>query len=153
MIENSQAKDSTPTSHPCLLVSEFHGRVRVVTVSGCLDWSTVGTFRDLLQDECTDPAIVVDLGQTEHVDSAGNGALVAAALLARRRRQRLVVVTSDPLEREVLDYIGLSSVIPVVTSQPEALDRLNTSDNGPDGNVRRADPEPVIEVAGIRAAQ
>ena len=135
MIGSSQAKNPAATPHPCRLVSELHGQVRVVTVVGYLDWSTVGAFRDLLQGGCTDPSIVVDLDQTEHIDSAGNGALVAAALLARRRRQRLVVVTSDPLEREVLDYIGLSIVIPVVTSQPEALNRLNTSENGPDGNV------------------
>src|ERR1700677_3989972 len=100
MTENSEAKDPAAISHPCRLVSELHGPVRVVTVVGCLDWATVGTFRDLLRDECTDPAIIVDLGQTKHIDGAGTGALVAASVLARQRPQWLAVVTSDPVERE-----------------------------------------------------
>jgi anti-anti-sigma regulatory factor len=77
---------------------------------------TVGAFGELLRDECTDPASIVDLGQTRHIDGAGTGALVAASVLARHRRQRLVVVTADLVEREMLNYLGVSQVMPVVGS-------------------------------------
>ncbi len=111
----------TAVRHDCRLVSEYHGTVRVVRVFGCLDWTTACEFRDLMRDTCTDAMVIVDLGATTRMDSAGTGHLLTATARTKRRGQQLVMVVADPLMLEVLTGTGLDGVVPVVASVSEAL--------------------------------
>ena len=53
--------------------------VRVVHLSGRLDWVTAGAFRDCMRDDWRDDLLIVDLSRMSGVDSAGTGVVLAAA--------------------------------------------------------------------------
>jgi propanol-preferring alcohol dehydrogenase len=106
--------------HECRLVNVQHGAVRVIQVSGSLDWATEREFGDLMRNHCTDRSVVVDLSAA-HEDAAGTGALLTATARARKQGQQVVFVVPDGVERGVLLSAGLSEVVPVVRSEREAL--------------------------------
>jgi anti-anti-sigma factor len=106
--------------HGCHFVSEVHGKIHVVRVVGSLDWMTEAEFSDLLRDQCWEPILIVDLA-AGHIDAAGTGALVLATEQARRRRQQLVLVATDPVQLAVMISTGLNIVVPIVSTEDEAV--------------------------------
>jgi anti-anti-sigma factor len=112
------AMTHTVARHECQMVTELKGTVRVVRVSGRLDWATAGRFRDRMRDEWRDDRLIVDLSHMAAIDSAGTGVVLAAAVRARHRGQHLVIVSLDPVLIEVLSSLGPS--VPVVNSQAQA---------------------------------
>lgn len=120
MSDPAVTANATAIPHDFRLATECYGNVRVVRVFGCLDWKTADEFRDLMRDG-TGALVIVDLGATTRMDSAGTGQVLTATVRAERRGQRLVVAVSDPLLLEVLMATGLDTVVPVVASLPEAL--------------------------------
>jgi anti-anti-sigma factor len=110
--------------HDCRIVCEHQGQTRLIRVIGRMDRVTAGQFRDLMRDECMEPALVVDLGATEGMDAAGVGVLLAATAQVTGRGQRMVVVVSDPFLLAVLLSTGLATVVHVVATEAEALARL-----------------------------
>jgi anti-anti-sigma factor len=109
--------------HECHIVAELTGVVRIVRLTGHLDWATASSFCDRMRDEWIDEMVIVDLSRMSGVDSAGTGAMLAAAGRARHRGQRLVIVTVDPILVEVLS--SLSPSIAIVSSPAEAWRRLS----------------------------
>ena len=116
-----------PGQHPCHIDSNFAGQVRVVRVTGRLDWVTAGELRDLLRDECSNPAVVVDLRATTGIDSAGVGILLAATARMRERGQQLAFVATEPFLVGVLCSTGLEMVVPIVDTETEALSRFDAA--------------------------
>lgn len=107
-------------AHPgCRLVGCQLDGVQMILVEGRVDWTTQRQFRDFMTS-ATEPEVVVDLSAAT-MDSAGTGVLLAWVARARRRGQGVVVVSGDPLQREVLLTLGLDDVVPIVTSEREAL--------------------------------
>ena len=106
--------------HGCHFVSQGHDLVHVVRVVGSLDWTTQHEFGELVREQCSEPVLIVDL-TAGRLDAAGTGALVLAAELARDRHQQLVLVATDPLQLSVLISTGLNIVVPVVSSEEEAV--------------------------------
>lgn len=106
--------------HECQFVSEVHDKVHVVRVIGSLDWTTEAEFVDLLRDQCWEPILIIDLA-AGRVDAAGTGALVLATEQATRRRQQLVLVATDPVQLSVMISTGLNIVVPIVSSEDEAV--------------------------------
>jgi anti-anti-sigma factor len=120
-VPDSTTSTTTTVRHQCRIVTDHRGSVRLVRVSGRLDWATAGQFRDLMRDDCTEPEVVIDLAQTDTADAAGTGVLVAAAVRAAQRGQRLVIVSNDAMLLEVMGYLELDAALPIVSSQEEAL--------------------------------
>jgi anti-anti-sigma factor len=112
-------------AHECHSEAELKGAVRIVHVSGRLDWVTAPAFRDRMRDEWTDGLVIVDLSSLSGVDSAGTGVVLAAAARARHRGQELVIVTVDPVLIGVLSSLGPS--VAVVPSQAQAWRLLCSS--------------------------
>jgi anti-anti-sigma factor len=110
--------NQTVAGHECQIVTEMKGAVRVVRVSGQLDWSSAGLFRDRMRDEWVDGMLILNLSRMSGIDSAGTGVVLGAIARARDRRQQLVTVTVDPVLIEVLSYLGPAT--PIVASQAEA---------------------------------
>ena len=104
--------------HDCQMVTDLKGAVRVVRVSGRLDWVAAGQFRDRMRDDWHDDMLIVDLSRMAAIDSGGTGVVLAAAARARHRGQQLVIVTMDPVLIEVLSSLG--PAVPVVSSQAQA---------------------------------
>jgi anti-anti-sigma factor len=114
-----------PIERPGQITSDYLGQTRLIRVAGRLDWVTAAELRDLLRDHCADAEVIVDLSATTGVDAAGVGILLASAARFKERRQHLAVVVSDPFLVEVLCSTGLSTVVPVVASESEALRRVH----------------------------
>jgi anti-anti-sigma regulatory factor len=110
----------TSPAHECHLVNGHNGPVRLVRVTGHLDWTSAARFGDLMRHDCADREVIVDLSSTAS-DAAGTGSVLRAAAHAKDIGQQLVFVVTDPLELEVLGYVGLDQVTPIVTSVPAAL--------------------------------
>ncbi len=105
--------------HGCRMVTEPRSGRRVLRVIGHLDWATRGRFTDTVRD--LGPGdLVIDLEEAT-LDSAGSGAVLWCVARATPRGQRIAVVTPDPLQYEVFVSTGLTGVVPVVGSAPEAV--------------------------------
>jgi anti-anti-sigma factor len=118
MENGSTAMSHTATGHECQIATEMKGAVRVVHVSGRLDWSGAGSFRDRMRYEWVDGLLILDLRRLSGIDAAGTGVVLAAVARARHRGQHLAIVAMDPILIEVLSSLGSSS--PVVHSPAEA---------------------------------
>jgi anti-anti-sigma factor len=105
-------------AHECRMETKLKGAVRIVHVSGRLDWLTARMFRDRMRDDWTDALLIVDMSGVSGVDSAGTGVVLAAAGRARHRGQELVIVTVDPVLMELLSALGPS--VAVAHSQAQA---------------------------------
>jgi anti-anti-sigma regulatory factor len=117
----SSGSERSGPSHECRLQTSRHGRVSVIEVVGRLDWANEERFADLMRDECSNPAVVIDLSATTS-DGAGTGVLLAATERATKGGQQVVFVVVDPLELEVLVSVGLDVGLPIVASQTLALE-------------------------------
>lgn len=106
--------------HACDFVSQPHGMVHVVRVVGALDWESAGRFAELVREQCTEPVLIIDL-TAGRIDAAGTGALVVATEQAKDRNQQLVLVATDPLQLSVMISTGLNIVVPIVSSEEEAV--------------------------------
>jgi anti-anti-sigma factor len=115
----------TVAGHNCEIRTKVTGVVRVVRVTGRLDWATASSFRDGMRDEWIDEMLIVDLSRMSGIDSAGTGVVLAAAARAHHRGQQLVMVTVDPILVEVLSSLGPS--VPIVSSPAEAWRLLCTA--------------------------
>jgi anti-anti-sigma factor len=118
----------TVAAHTCQIMTALKGTVRVVRVTGRLDWATASAFRDRMRDEWVDGRLIVDLSRMAGVDAAGTGVVVAAVARAQHRGQKLVMVTVDPVLAEVLWTLAPS--VPIVSSQAQAW-RLLLAPEGP----------------------
>ncbi len=108
--------------HGCRMVTEERSGRRVLHVIGHLDWATRSRFTDSVGD--LGPGdVVIDLEEAT-LDSAGTGAVLWCVARATGRGQQIVVVTPDPLQYEVFVSTGLTGVVPVVRSTPEAVNRF-----------------------------
>lgn len=106
--------------HRCHFVSQIHDKVDVVRIVGSLDWTTQAEFAELIRDRCKEPILIIDL-TAGRIDAAGTAALVLATELARDRKQQLVLVATDPLQLSVMISTGMNIVVPIVSSEEEAV--------------------------------
>ena len=85
-----------------------------VRLSGDFDMNVGAELSDALVDAATNPAVtrvVVDLDDTEFLDSHGVAGLVAGYEEAARADMRFTVVNAHGMVKRVLDITGLSEVL------------------------------------------
>lgn len=109
--------------HGCDVRESRRGEVRVLEVSGRLDWMTAPEFADFVRTDCDDPGVVIDVSDAE-VDAAGTGALLMAAADRHRRHRHLVVVVGDGPEADALRDAGFDAVAGMAGTEGDALDQL-----------------------------
>lgn len=91
------------------------GADTVVSVTGDVDNATAGTLRDTLIAELDDGAqrVVVDLSDTDFLDSSGLGALVAVNKHVQRLDRALAIVCPRPQLRRLFAISRLDTVLPI----------------------------------------
>ena len=96
----------------------------VVSVRGDIDNDTAPQLRDALSAAFGNGAscVVVDLSETDFLDSSGLGALVGASK-QNADRGPLLVVCPKPHLRKLFAISRLDEVLPVHDSLPDALAR------------------------------
>src|SRR3954468_17848542 len=106
---------------------ERRGDVNVLAVLGELDLATAPHFRravgGLLGGEARH--VVVDLTETDFLDSSGLGALVWALFRIRAAGGDLVVVNDDGAIVQLIALAGLADLIPLARCCDEGLERLH----------------------------
>ena len=76
------------------------------------------TVRDLLPQG---PRVILNLHAVEYIDSGGLGSIVGLVLAARRLNGALVICDPSSRAENLLRMTKLTSVIPVFSSQEQAL--------------------------------
>jgi anti-anti-sigma factor len=106
------------------VVEELHGEVAVAAVEGEIDSSNVGEIAERIRAMLTNRslALVVDLGQTTYIDSAGINLLftLGSELNARQQRMLLVVAPGSGIAR-MLSITGLDAAVPTHLTRDAAL--------------------------------
>ena len=98
----------------------------IVAVSGEVDLYTAADLRAALshavEEGCT--SLVIDLTNTQFMDSTGLSTLVSAQKRMRSRGGKLVIVNVDPSLAYTFQITGLDLVFKVVGDRVEALAEL-----------------------------
>jgi anti-anti-sigma factor len=107
------------------------GEIAIAVVVGEVDASNAREIGDRLRASLTNRslALIVDLGRTRYIDSAGINLLFGLGLELSQRRQQLhlVVPPSSPIAR-VLAIAGLDVAVATHAARDEALERAADSD-------------------------
>ena len=102
----------------------------VVAVSGEVDLYTASDLKEVLvhavEDGCT--GMVIDLTDTNFMDSTGLSTLVSAQKRMRSRGGKLVIVNVDPSLAYTFQITGLDLVFKVVNDRGTALAELETTE-------------------------
>lgn len=100
----------------------------VVEISGELDSSNCRQLRDVLlsRADAGHHRIAVELSDLSFMDSAGIGVLVGATKRARAADGRLCLVSPGRHIRQVLESMGLVSIMPIFDSLDDAFGYLTT---------------------------
>jgi anti-anti-sigma factor len=108
-----------------MTVIELPGQVTCARLNGRLDVAgadAIGTRFTAAIAAVGRPA-VVDLGQVSFVSSMGIRLLIATARALQNKGGRMVLFGAQPLVQEVLDGVALDQIVPIVASEPQALER------------------------------
>ena len=107
---------------------EERGSVLIASVNGEIDGSNAGDLRLALADRLPSSAsaLVLDLSETNYLDSAGIHSLfeLGRRLAARRQSLRLVVPTDAPMRR-VLELCAVDAVAPMDSTLDASLRALD----------------------------
>ena len=110
---------------------ETHGETTVARIVGEIDASNAGTFGDQLKTSLPNSALglIVDLSETEYIDSSGVHLIFDLADALRRRQQILaLVVPTDSFVGDVLGVVNVGGVAQTAPTLLEALDGLRNPD-------------------------
>lgn len=103
----------------------------VVAVDGVLDLYSAPQLRDAVLGGVGPSAeAVVDLEETEFVDSSALAVIVSVDRELRSRGGRLVLVANDDPGTRALELTGISRTLPVVRSRTAALVVLERDEDG-----------------------
>ena len=113
------------------VVDEHVGDVAVAAVTGEVDAANTGELGARLRATLTNRSLglVVDLGGTSYLDSAGIDLIFRLDLELRERRQRLhlVVPAGAPIAR-VLAIVGLDATVPVHATRAAAIEQAGAGE-------------------------
>ena len=111
-------------------ISPLGERLVRITLAGRLDTSGVDRIETRLIAALVPGAknAVIDLSQVEFVASLGIRMLIAAARTLKSRQAFLAIYGAQDQGRQVFDAVALSQVIPISSTEAEALLTLAASD-------------------------
>ena len=94
----------------------------VLAVAGEVDLATAPRLREALTDLVVEGhvQIIVDLSETEFLDSTGLGAIVTGLKRVRTKDGDMRVVCTSPRVCKVFEITGLDRVVPLYASVDEA---------------------------------
>jgi anti-sigma B factor antagonist len=104
-----------------------HASHTVIAVTGYLDVSTSPRFREKIHSVADEapPALIIDLGEVEFLDSSALGVVLNGWKLMQAAGGVLTVVSPQPRITKVFEITALHLSINVFPSMAEAVDALN----------------------------
>jgi len=121
------------TSHTFAIRREtLTAGLRVIVVSGELDLFAAPELKEAISQALADDArdLIVDLTQTEFIDSSGLGALMLAMKRAQSLGGRLVVVDAGGSVARTFRVAGVDQILTIVPSRAAALAALADGETG-----------------------
>ncbi|MFD6294201.1 STAS domain-containing protein [Streptomyces sp. NPDC060235] len=110
-----------PPARLSITQTAAHG-IRVLTLEGEIDADTAsGLHEALCVDGTATPRTVLDFSGVTFMDSSGVNALVAAFQRTRTAGGWIRMAALTQRVQQVVDIVGLDSVIPCYPTLPEAL--------------------------------
>jgi anti-sigma B factor antagonist len=108
-------------------VREAEG-VTILDVEGEVDLYTAPQLEEGLRKAATasPPLLAVNLTKVTYIDSTALRVLTDSQKRARERRGAVVVITTQPTIEKIFRITGLGTILPVVASEREAVERLRT---------------------------
>lgn len=96
----------------------------IVMMSGELDLSSAGVFRDKVDEELTKtgaPNLLLNLEGLEFVDSTGLGAILGRHRQITQGGGKMILTSVRPKVQSMVEMAGLSSVLVTARTEEEAL--------------------------------
>jgi anti-sigma B factor antagonist len=108
-----------------MVTTTTRGPVQLIQPSGELDDESAERLATVIGERITRGGkIVIDLGATAHVNSAGLGALVNATAQANVQECRIILAQPSPQVAGVLEITKLTRFFEIAPSVEEALGRF-----------------------------
>ena len=109
------------------ITDEHHGNIPLVAIAGEIDASNAEEIAERMRAALSNrsQALVVDLGGTTYIDSAGLNVLFELSVALRERQQQLhlVIAQPSPIARMVT-IVGLDATVPTHPTRAAALDAV-----------------------------
>ena len=104
------------------LTTERDGDVVIATAAGRLDGMAAPAFQETLENAIrdTDRAVILDMGGTDYVSSAGLRAILLVGKSLARNRGKLIAHGLSTGVREVFTISGFDRMIPIVDNREAA---------------------------------
>jgi anti-anti-sigma factor len=99
----------------------------IVRVRGRLNWATVAQLRKVAVEISATGPVVIDLTGLESSDSAGTATLLSIMVRAHEQGQRLALVVADDVLWTILMSLEAHLLVPIVTSEAQALASLGVT--------------------------
>lgn len=102
------------------------GEVTILDVAGELDLYTVPRLDEGLRAAARPPRplLVVNLARVAYIDSTALKVLTDHQKRARERGGEIVIIAAPPTIAKIFKITGLDKVLPVVTTEREALEKV-----------------------------
>lgn len=102
--------------------------VTILDVVGEVDLYTAPQLAEGLRKaaEGARPLLAVNLTQVSYLDSTALRVLTESHKQVQARHGAIVVISTQPTIRRIFRITGLGAVLPVVATEPEAIEHLRT---------------------------
>ena len=98
----------------------------LASVAGSIDSTTADDFgsrvRPVVENQDTD--LLIDLSETDYVNSDGLAEFIQLRDVAERHSRRLVLISPQPLVRQILSTTRLDTILDVVDDLQEAVAKV-----------------------------
>ncbi|MBF9254450.1 STAS domain-containing protein [Pontibacter sp. 172403-2] len=109
------------------VTTEQLGEIAIVRLKGELDASTSPVADTAMSEalKSTSKAVLIDCSALTYISSAGLGAVLSTYHDCNHRSVQLFLYGLQPKIKSVLNILGLEKVIPIATTEKEALYAVN----------------------------
>ena len=110
------------------LTIERQGKTLIAVASGRVDGTNAGEFQTELTGaiDGDDPSVVLDLGGLSYISSAGLRVILLVAKTMRSKDAQFAVCSPSESVREIFEISGFAQIIPVHSTQNEAVAAFNS---------------------------
>ena len=106
---------------------ERQGETFIAVVSGRVDGTNAAEFQDELAavTDGSGHSVILDIGGLSYISSAGLRVILLLARTLRTQKARFMICSPSDSIREIFDISGFSQIIPIHSSQAEAVAALD----------------------------
>ena len=101
----------------------------ILGLTGDLDTQSAGELRTVLRSVAQVPLVILDLSDVGFIDSAGLGVLIGGIRDLHEHGGRAVLVTAPGPTLDLLNRVGVSCLVPVLSALDDATAHLTRDED------------------------